>query len=235
MSGDFKLDFERRARIGLDEALFCASKTVDQISAIVDAVKAKAGRMLLTRLDQSKPRLCSRVTAPASTSFPLPHGHSRQASSGAAHGDGGDCHGRNIRSAGRPRGGADARLRRSALSRIYRRRRRGPLAPARTDRRDPILSCRHRGRGHGRGAGQRRRRPGPGAIIALPTSVGYGVARGGETALHAALASCAPGITAVNIDNGYGAACAALRITRAIGTPQSMAEQIPAAARAEPN
>ena len=54
MSGDFKLDFERRARIGLDEALFCESKTVDQISAIVDAVKAKTGRMLLTRLDQSK-------------------------------------------------------------------------------------------------------------------------------------------------------------------------------------
>ena len=50
------------------------------------------------------------------------------------------------------------------------------------------------------------------AVIALPTSVGYGVARDGATALHAALASCAPGISVVNIDNGYGAACAALRI-----------------------
>ena len=49
------------------------------------------------------------------------------------------------------------------------------------------------------------------AVIALPTSVGYGVAQGGATALHAALASCAPGISVVNIDNGYGAACAALR------------------------
>jgi len=37
------------------------------------------------------------------------------------------------------------------------------------------------------------------------------------TALHAALASCAPGMTVVNIDNGYGAACAALRILGAIG------------------
>jgi NCAIR mutase (PurE)-related protein len=46
----------------------------------------------------------------------------------------------------------------------------------------------------------------------VPTSVGYGVARGGTTALHAALASCAPGVVVVNIDNGYGAACAALRI-----------------------
>jgi NCAIR mutase (PurE)-related protein len=51
-----------------------------------------------------------------------------------------------------------------------------------------------------------------GAIIAVPTSVGYGVAAGGHAALNAILASCAPGIATVNIDNGYGAACAALRI-----------------------
>ena len=54
-----------------------------------------------------------------------------------------------------------------------------------------------------------------GAIIAVPTSVGYGVAAGGHTALNAILASCAPGLTVTNIDNGYGAACAALRILRA--------------------
>ena len=52
----------------------------------------------------------------------------------------------------------------------------------------------------------------PGVIIAVPTSVGYGVARDGETALRSALASCAPGLVVVNIDNGYGAACAALRV-----------------------
>jgi pyridinium-3,5-biscarboxylic acid mononucleotide synthase len=51
-----------------------------------------------------------------------------------------------------------------------------------------------------------------GCVIAVPTSVGYGVADGGKTALNAALASCAPGLVVVNIDNGYGAACAALRI-----------------------
>ncbi len=49
-------------------------------------------------------------------------------------------------------------------------------------------------------------------LIAVPTSVGYGVATGGTTALHAALASCAQGVTVVNIDNGFGAACAAVRI-----------------------
>ena len=52
----------------------------------------------------------------------------------------------------------------------------------------------------------------PGTIIAVPTSVGYGAARDGETALAVALSNCAPGIVAVNIDNGYGAGCAALRI-----------------------
>jgi pyridinium-3,5-biscarboxylic acid mononucleotide synthase len=52
----------------------------------------------------------------------------------------------------------------------------------------------------------------PGVVIALPTSVGYGVSEGGKAALHSALASCAPGLLTVNIDNGYGAACAALRV-----------------------
>ncbi len=51
----------------------------------------------------------------------------------------------------------------------------------------------------------------PSFIVAVPTSRGYGICRNGETALHSALASCAQGLVAVNIDNGYGAACAALR------------------------
>jgi NCAIR mutase (PurE)-related protein len=55
-----------------------------------------------------------------------------------------------------------------------------------------------------------------GLIIAVPTSVGYGVATGGTTALNSILASCAPGVVTVNIDNGYGAACAALKTLRAV-------------------
>ncbi len=61
----------------------------------------------------------------------------------------------------------------------------------------------------------------PGAIVAVPTSVGYGVAAGGTAALHAILASCAPGITTVNIDNGYGAACAAIRILNLLNHAQA--------------
>ena len=56
----------------------------------------------------------------------------------------------------------------------------------------------------------------PHPIIAIPTSVGYGTAFEGMTALHSMLASCAPGISVVGIDNGYGAACAAHRLLSAL-------------------
>jgi len=49
-------------------------------------------------------------------------------------------------------------------------------------------------------------------IVAVPTSVGYGSNFGGVTPLLAMLNSCSEGITVVNIDNGFGAACAALRM-----------------------
>jgi len=53
-------------------------------------------------------------------------------------------------------------------------------------------------------------------IIAVPVSVGYGVSKYGETALNSMLSSCSPGIAVMNIDNGYGAAMAALRIIKNI-------------------
>jgi NCAIR mutase (PurE)-related protein len=49
-------------------------------------------------------------------------------------------------------------------------------------------------------------------VIAVPTSVGYGAALNGITALLGMLNSCASGVTVVNIDNGFGAGCAAARI-----------------------
>ena len=52
----------------------------------------------------------------------------------------------------------------------------------------------------------------PQPIIAVPTSVGYGTSFAGATALLSMMASCAPGIAVVGIDNGYGAACAAHRM-----------------------
>ena len=54
-------------------------------------------------------------------------------------------------------------------------------------------------------------------LVAVPTSVGYGASFGGLAALLAMLNSCAPGVTVVNIDNGYGAAVHAARVARNAG------------------
>ncbi|MEN8141373.1 MAG: nickel pincer cofactor biosynthesis protein LarB [Thermodesulfobacteriota bacterium] len=58
----------------------------------------------------------------------------------------------------------------------------------------------------------------PQPIIGVPTDVGYGVAKGGHVALKSMLSSCANGITVLNINNGYGAAMAAIRILNLVGT-----------------
>jgi pyridinium-3,5-biscarboxylic acid mononucleotide synthase len=67
-------------------------------------------------------------------------------------------------------------------------------------------------------------------VIAVPTSVGYGASFGGIAALLAMLNSCAAGVTVVNIDNGFGAAMAAVRI---LGSrqPSAGSHQPPAVSR----
>lgn len=56
----------------------------------------------------------------------------------------------------------------------------------------------------------------PKPVFGVPTSVGYGVAKGGNAALASMLSSCAPGVAIMNIDNGYGAACAAARVVNVL-------------------
>lgn len=51
-------------------------------------------------------------------------------------------------------------------------------------------------------------------VVGVPTSVGYGAALEGVTALLGMLASCAAGMVVVGIDNGFGAACAVARLMR---------------------
>jgi NCAIR mutase (PurE)-related protein len=61
-------------------------------------------------------------------------------------------------------------------------------------------------------------------VIAVPTSVGYGASFGGLAALLTMLNACAGGVAVVNIDNGFGAACAASRINRsAVGAEMGQA------------
>ncbi len=54
----------------------------------------------------------------------------------------------------------------------------------------------------------------PAPVVAVPTSVGYGASFEGLAALLAMLNSCATGVAVMNIDNGFGAACFALRLLR---------------------
>jgi NCAIR mutase (PurE)-related protein len=51
-------------------------------------------------------------------------------------------------------------------------------------------------------------------VIGVPTSTGYGYGRKGEAALMTMLQSCSPGLLVVNIDNGFGAGCAAVLIAK---------------------
>lgn len=55
-------------------------------------------------------------------------------------------------------------------------------------------------------------------VVAVPTSIGYGTAFSGLTALLGMLTSCASGVTVVNIDNGFGAAVAVARMLRRSAT-----------------
>jgi pyridinium-3,5-biscarboxylic acid mononucleotide synthase len=227
MTPEFKVDFDRGARIGLDEALFCESKTIDQISAIVDAVKAKTGRLLLTRLDQSKYEgLFARQGAQLeydSLSRTAVLGQPHQAlltapvaivMAGTSDLPAGREAARTLAFAGQPyREYTDLGV--AGLWRLLERIddiRSSPVVIVVAGMDAALVSV-----VGGLVAS---------AVIALPTSVGYGVARDGVTALHAALASCAPGISVVNIDNGYGAACAALRILRAVAASQNSVERI---------
>jgi NCAIR mutase (PurE)-related protein len=53
-------------------------------------------------------------------------------------------------------------------------------------------------------------------VVAVPTSVGYGASFEGLAALLAMLSSCAPGVSVVNIDNGFGAAVVAAKMLNAV-------------------
>jgi pyridinium-3,5-biscarboxylic acid mononucleotide synthase len=58
-------------------------------------------------------------------------------------------------------------------------------------------------------------------LVAVPTSVGYGVGAGGLVALGTMLSSCAPGVSVVNIDNGFGAAVIAARFARELAAARA--------------
>ncbi len=209
---EFLLDEARPDRIGLSEAVYCAGKSPAQIAAILDHAAAQGNAMLLTRLSdacfQALPAYHRQALDYDAVSRTAIAGKPSLASGSA-------------RIAVVTAGTSDVPVAREVLrtlsfegyaadeivdvgvAGIWRLMRRVETLQAC----DVIIVV----------AGMDAALPSvigglvPGLVIAVPTSVGYGVAAGGRAALDAILASCAPGIVVVNIDNGYGAACAAIR------------------------
>jgi NCAIR mutase (PurE)-related protein len=211
-------DASRGERIGLDEAIFCAGKNVSQIEAILEEARTRGAGLLLTRLSAEQLRGISAASC-AELDYDL---LSRTAFFGKAHDRAGES---GTRAAILTAGTSDLPAAREAQRTLawY-----GEHAAEFHDigvaglwrltdrleeiRRHPVLIV-----AAGMDAALASVVGGlvRGCVIGLPTSVGYGVASGGRTALDAMLASCAPGLAVVNIDNGYGAACIALRMLRA--------------------
>jgi pyridinium-3,5-biscarboxylic acid mononucleotide synthase len=211
------LDFQRGARIGLDEAVLCAGKSQAHLAGILDRVAERDGAILMTRLDpaahESLPaahRARIDYDALSQTGFfgtvAPPTRTGRVAIVGAGTSDL-----RVSREAARTLAFAGVRateIHDVGVAGIWRLMERVPDIV-----RHPVVIA-----VAGMDAALISVLGGlvPGIVVGVPTSTGYGVANRGQSALHAALASCAPGVPVMNIDNGYGAACAALRALRLI-------------------
>lgn len=210
---EFRPDTNRLQRIGIEEAVFCASKSVTQIQTIVADAGESNRNLLLTRLDESKFAALSKETRAAID-------YEAESATGIF---------------GKPEipseppdvavvtaGTSDLNVAREAERTLYYHgiecNQFYDVGVAGLWR---ILSIEQELRNYavviavaGMDAALASVIGGliPSVIIAVPTSVGYGVAQGGRSALESVLTSCAPGLATVNIDNGYGAACLAIRV-----------------------
>lgn len=206
------LDFKREARIGLTEAVLCQHKSADQIALIVKEFQRKRQPVMLTRLDVDKVNALPQElradmdycglsrTAFCAGRMPM------KDNTGVAIVSGGTSDAPVVLEAARTlefHGIAPILFHDVGVTGLWRvleridEIRRHPVIIAVAGMEGALFSV------LGGLAGS--------LIIAVPTSVGYGVSAGGQLSLNAALSSCAPGLVSVNIDNGYGAACAALR------------------------
>ena len=213
MADDVILDLGRERRIGLPEAIFCERKSAAQLAAIIEAAPP---RLLLTRLSPEQHAALPGMLDydPVSrTAFlgdcPEPAGPAKVAVVTAGSSD--VAVAAEAQRTLRFHGIASERFDDvgvAGLWRLLERRDRlaeFPVVIAVAGMEGALFSV------LGGLIG--------GVLIAVPCATGYGMGAGGVAALHSALASCAPGVVAVNIDNGYGAACAAVRVLRAQAAP----------------
>ena len=209
-----RLDLERRRRLGMVEAVWGEHKSVDQIVAILLAMQAAGELALVTRVDAEKavavqqrcPDVQVHGQAACLTLGELPA--IRQAVQVAVL-SGGTSDRRVAEEASLAlsvHGVATACFLDVGVAGLHRLL---DVLPELTSM-SVLIAC----------AGMEGALPTvlaglvPQPVIGVPVSVGYGVSSGGRAALDGMLASCAPGLSVVNIDNGYGAAMAALRILK---------------------
>ena len=209
---EMTIDFQRTERLGFGEAVFCADKSPRQINEILVAVQNDGSPILMTRLSEAKFDALDAAHRDAMDYDPVSEtGFFRFT----------QTPGRSGRVAVVTAGTSDARTAREASRTL---KFNGEEATLFFDvgvaglwrltsrlgeiKAHPIVIA-----VAGMDAALVSVLGGliPSILIGVPTSTGYGAARNGETALGASLSSCAPGVTICNIDNGYGAACAALR------------------------
>ena len=213
--GFAQIDHQRAVRCGFSEVIYGDGKSADQIAAIIRNFLENASNVLVTRLNDTAATVLSTefpqaVHVPNAGLFAVFHHqpekrHGRVAvlSAGTSDGAVADEASETLRFFGfEPRCISDVGV--AGLHRLLARL-------------DELVDCQVIIAVAGmEGAlpsvvGGLVRAP----VIAVPTSVGYGTSYDGITALLAMLNSCASGVTVTNIDNGFGAACAAIRILNA--------------------
>ncbi len=211
------MDWDRQARTGVAEGVLCSGKSAAQIEAIVAEARAKGSRLLLTRLAPDAFAALASKTRKALDHDPVSRtavlgGPMPLAESGIGIVAAGTSDAPVAREAERTlafAGHASTMITDVGVAGLWRL----------MERQDELKRFRIVIAVAGMEGALFSVLAGlvPAPVIAVPTSVGYGVAAGGTVALNAALASCAPGITVVNIDNGFGAATAAIKML-AIGS-----------------
>ncbi len=211
-----RLDWHRTSRTGVPEAIYCEGKTASQIKAILAEARAKDRSLLLTRLDAEKASVLGTAIDYDASSRTAVLGNMPTATDlGVAIVAAGTSDSKVAYEAQRTLAfsGVSADLHIDiGVAGLWRLT---DCAAQLQDKRIVIACAGFEAALFSVLAGLIMA-----PIIAVPTSVGFGVGAGGQAALSSALASCAPGVLTVNIDNGFGAACAALKILNAtIGEP----------------
>lgn len=212
--GFARIDFDRRERCGRPEVVFGEGKTAGEIARIASVIHQREGQALVTRLSPEKAALiteihpdaiyhvrarCLVLGSPLQRSTGLPVG---VLCAGTSDLDVAEEAAVTLETFGR----AVERIHDIGVAGIHRL-----LAEIDRIRSCSVLIV---------VAGMEGALPSAVAglvqlpVIAVPTSVGYGASFGGLTALLGMVNSCANGVTVTNIDNGFGAACAADAILR---------------------